>query len=99
MKIKKSIRFNLDKRKGVEEDIRIRMRVSYDGKRINIPLSSRVSLEKWNDESELVLPKYEDKYGNTSKDINSEIEEHRSAMEKAFAKYELVEERIPTPQE
>lgn len=99
MKIRKSIKFNLIKLKGQEHDLRIRMRTSYSGNRINIPLSCRISLEKWNDETESALPKFEDKFGNTSKDINREIDNHRSTMEKAFAKFELIEERIPTPNE
>ena len=77
MRIKKSIRFSLIKLKGVTEDLRIRMRVSYEGKRLNFPLSCRVSLSKWDNESETALPRYEDKFGNTSKDINREIEEFR----------------------
>lgn len=99
MKIKKGIRFNLIKLKGVKEDLRIRMRVSYSGKRLSFPLSSRMNLDKWDDTSEIALPRYEDKFGNTSKDINREIEEFRSSMEKVFAKYELVEERIPSIEE
>lgn len=96
MKIKKSVRFNLIKQKGAEDDLRIRMRVSYSGNRMEFPLSCRISTEKWDDESEVALPRYEDKYGNTSKDINSEIEEFRSAANKVFAKYELIEEKVPS---
>lgn len=96
MKIKKSVRFNLIKQKGAEDDLRIRMRVSYSGNRMEFPLSCRISVDKWDDESEVALPRYEDKYGNTSKDINSEIEEFRSAANKVFAKYELIEEKVPS---
>lgn len=99
MKIRYSIRFNLIKLKDIEDDLRIRMRVSYDSKRINIPLSCRISLNKWDEDSESALPKYEDKFGNTSKDINREIDKYRSAMEKAFAKFELIDQKIPTPDE
>ena len=99
MKIKYSIKFSLIKLQGAENDLRIRMRTTYDGNRINIPLSCRISLEKWDEDNEAALPKYEDKFGNSSKDINREIEKYRSAMEKAFAKFELIEQRIPTPEE
>lgn len=96
MKLKYSIKFSLSKLKGVETDLRIRMRVSYKGTRINIPLSCRVDADMWNDATETVLPKFTDKFGNTTKDINREIESYRTAMERVFTKYELVEERTPT---
>lgn len=96
MKIKRSIRFNLIKLKDIEDDIRIRMRVTYLGNRVEFPLSGRTSFVKWDPDSELVLPRYEDKFGNTFKDINKEIENYRDTIDKVFAKYELVEDRIPT---
>lgn len=99
MKIKKSIKFGVEKRKGIDENLRIRMRTTYNGNRINIPLSCRISLDKWHSETESALPKYEDKFGNTSKDINREIDKHRSAMEKAFAQFEFIEQRVPTTDE
>lgn len=60
MKIKSSIKFSLIKLKGAEDNLRIRMRTTYDGNRINIPLSCRISLEKWDEDNEAALPKYEE---------------------------------------
>jgi integrase len=103
VKIRRSISFYLERRikDGVRQtkDLRIRMRIAYDSKTIEIPLSCRIDENKWDAENCQALPKAKDKYGNTTRDINSEIEAFKDSAEKAFAKFELIEGRMPEKEE
>ena len=75
------------------------MRITYGGNRVEIPLLFRIDVNQWDKEAERALPKIKNKQGYTSKEINRHIDEYESAMKETFARFEMVEKRLPDPEE
>lgn len=96
MFIKRIVKFILHKRKpGETTSLAIRMRVTLKGERpFDFPLGRKVDLNKWNAETERVVADAID-----ATEINRTIEEYKSLINEVFARYELLEKRVPTPQE
>lgn len=96
MHIQKGIKFLLHKRhKSHRQNLAIRMRVTLKGERpFDFPLGRKVDLDKWNAEEERVVADAID-----ATEINRTIEEYKSLINEVFARYELLEKRVPTPQE
>lgn len=96
MFIKRIIRFILHKRKTSDiTALAIRMRVTLKGERpFDFPLGRKVDLDKWDADAERVVADAID-----ATEINRTIEEYKSLINEVFARYELLEKRIPTPQE
>lgn len=96
MFIKRIIKFILHKRKASDTTgLAIRMRVTLKGERpFDFPLGRKVDLDKWDTSAERVLTSATD-----ATEINRTIEEYKSLINEVFARYELLEKRIPTPQE
>lgn len=96
MYIKRNIKFLLHKRKpGETTNLGIRMRVTLKGERpFDFPLGRKVDLDKWDADAERVVA---DAINAT--EINRTIEEYKSLINEVFARYELLEKRVPTPQE
>lgn len=96
MFIKRIIRFILHKRKtSYITALAIRMRVTLKGERpFDFPLGRKVDLDKWDADAERVVADAID-----ATEINRTIEEYKSLINEVFARYELLEKRIPTPQE
>lgn len=96
MFIKRIIKFILHKRKASDTTaLAIRMRVTLKGERpFDFPLGRKVNLDKWNAETERVVADAID-----ATEINRTIEEYKSLINEVFARYELLEKRVPTPQE
>jgi len=103
MYIKRQTTFNLHTRKPGDAEhginLGIRMRVRYDGKPLDFPLGMNCDALFWDAEEQRVFEGFVGKYGQTTADINKVIETYRLAERKAFARYELIEERKPTIEE
>lgn len=85
-KIKKNIRFSLNRRQGATRKFQIRMRITYSGSRIDIPIGHRIEDRYWDADNELVLkscPK------EISAAINDEIARYRKTVETYFKHKEL----------
>lgn len=94
MDIKRNIIFTVEKRKknGVlnTKNMRIKMRITYDGKRIDIFIKKNINLEDWNTEKQRAKNDHK---------INAQISRFEKLANDAFAQFEVVEKRIPTIQE
>ena len=100
MFIKRQTTFNLHTRKPGDaehgKNLGIRMRVRYDGKPLDFPLGFNCDALYWDTEEQCVKRGFVGKSGQTTVDINQKIETYKIAEQKAFARYELIEERKPT---
>lgn len=96
MFIKRSIKFNLHKRKASDTtDLAIRMRVTISGERpFDFPLGRKIDLDQWDAEIERVTPGAKD-----AAEINRTIEEYKAQINEVFARYELIEKRVPNKEE
>lgn len=96
MFIKRGIRFFLYKRRaGVGKGLMIHVRVTIKGQMpFYISTGRKVDLVDWDDNAERV------KRGAKDADsINQTIGEFRNCLNEVFARYELLEKRVPTPEE
>lgn len=93
MIIRRIVRFILHKRKAGESSaLSIRVRVTLKGEKpIDFPTGCKTDLDKWDSKSEMVI-------ANTmeANAINATISEYRAKINEVIARYELVEQRIPT---
>lgn len=100
MRIKRNIVFGLEKRKkkGVmcTENLPIRMRVNYDGKRIDFYSGYRIDESKWDAGKQRVKNGCTNKLQESASDINAELLRGYSIIQDIFKEYEL-QEVIPTP--
>lgn len=96
MQIKRRIKFLLHKRvKGEEKNLAIRMRVTLHGQQpFDIPTGYTINLSDWDIDKQRASETCE-----LSSSINHTIELWLSTMNEIFARYELLEKRIPTIQE
>lgn len=96
MFIKRIIKFILHKRKSTDTTaLAIRMRVTLKGERpFDFPLGRKVDLDKWDANAERAMEGTSD-----AAEINRTIEEYKSQINEVFARFELLEKRVPTPQE
>ena len=104
MHIKRSIKFLLHTRKKGDaqtgKNLAIRMRVSYAGNTpLDFPTGQNIDAEYWDAEKECAQDGFVGKGEQTTTDINRTINEHRSFASEIFARYELLEKRVPTPGE
>ena len=101
MFIKHNIKFLLHKRKpGDVSALSIRMRVTLKGQRpFDFPMGCKVDADKWNAETERVIEGTSIEEQKSARETNRLIEEYKAQMNEVFARYELLEKRIPTPQE
>lgn len=96
MQIQQRVKFLLHRRKkGVDKQLNIRMRVTIKGKPpIDFPLGYSVDAELWDGEHERALPECAN-----AREINRTIDEWKSIVDELFARYELVEKRVPSTDE
>lgn len=97
MYIKRIVKFILHKRKpGDVSNLAIRMRVTLKGERpIDFPIGHKIDLQDWDSDSERAIDGITNQDNQTAADINRTIEEYKSLMNEVFARYELLEKRIP----
>jgi len=98
MYIKRTIKFLLHKRKpGETNNLAIRMRVTLSGQRpIDFPIGHNIDLSHWDMEEERAMDGAINKTNQTYSDINRTIEEYKSVINEVFARFELLEKRVPT---
>lgn len=96
MFIKRIVKFILHKRKSTDTTaLAIRMRVTIKGERpFDFPLGRKVDLDKWDADAERAIEGTID-----AAEINRTIEEYKTQINEVFARFELLEKRVPTPQE
>lgn len=96
MFIRRSIKFNLHKRKATDTtDLAIRMRVTLRGERpFDFPIGRKIDLDQWDAKTERAIAGTRE-----AAEINRTIEEYKAQINEVFARYELLEKRVPTPQE
>lgn len=104
MHIKRSIKFLLHTRKKGDaqngKNLAIRMRISYAGNQpLDFPTGCNIDTEFWDNSSQYALPEFEGKGGQKTTDINRTIDEYRAFVNDIFARYELLEKRVPSPGE
>lgn len=104
MYIKRKVRFLLHTRKKGDaengKNIAIRMRIAYGGNvPLDFPTGHNIDVKDWDSEKECAIDGIINKSGQTSADINRTIDEYRSHVNEIFARYELLEKRVPTPGE
>lgn len=93
MYIKRSIRFILHVRKKKETDsetpFMIRLRVAYNGNMIDFATGCSVLPSCWDKDKQIVTS------GEGKNETNRVLSELKNTMEEIFARYELIEKRIP----
>lgn len=96
MHINKKVKFLLHKRKsGDTDNLSIRMRITIRGENpIDFPTGHRINEANWDSLNFRALPSA----GNAS-EVNRTIDEWISVCNEIFARYELLEKRIPQPGE
>lgn len=100
MNIKRNIIFTIEKRRKdgvlIENNIPIRMRVIFDGKRIDFATGYRIDISKWNEDEHRVKNGCTNKLKQSSAEINAGLREQESAMQNIFKEFE-VQGVMPTP--
>lgn len=100
MYIKRRVKFLLHARKRGDSEngknLAIRMRISFSGTAIDFPTGLNVDAEFWDVESQHALDGFVSKSNQKSSDINRTIDEYRSFANELFARFELLEKRIPS---
>lgn len=99
MIIKHNIQFGLKRSSSsklqASKDLPIRMRISYKGHRLDVPIGVSVSSESWNNDKQLVQGNYINSKGQEASDINALISCFRQVASNVIKKYE-VENTIPS---
>lgn len=101
MYIKRKTKFLLHTRKKGDsvdgKNLAIRMRIAYNGNvPLDFPTGHNIDVKDWDKENECAIDGITNKSGQTSIDINRTLDEYRSHVNEIFARYELLEKRIPS---
>ena len=93
MHIQKGVKFLLHKRKaGDTQNLSIRMRVTLRGQRpLDFPTGHNIDLKDWDADNQCAL-----KSAIGAVDVSRTIDEWKAIMNEVFARYELLEKRVPT---
>lgn len=93
MNIKRNIIFSLESRKkngvAVIENVPIRMRVIYGGKRIDFSTGYRIDLSKWDIINQRVKKGCTNKLQQSASDINADLSCYSSAIQAIFKEFEV----------
>ena len=99
IQIKLNLIFSLEKRKKagqlITENAPIRLRINYDGSRLDIQTGFRIDFSKWNQDKEQVKNGAYNKLEQSSSSINSRILELKVAIQDFFQECES-QDKIPT---
>ena len=102
MNIKRNIIFSLERRKRngipITDNVPIRMRVIYNGKRIEFATGYRIDVSKWDEEKQRVRNGCSNKLKQTASEINADLLKYYTAIQTIFKEFE-VQETIPTPEQ
>lgn len=99
IQIKRNLVFSLEKRKKegqlITENVPIRLRINFNGTRLDIQTGYRIDAAKWNIQKEEVKNGSFNKLGQSSSSINSRILELKVAIQDLFSEYERID-KIPS---
>lgn len=102
MNIKRNIVFSLESRKkdgiAVIENVPIRMRVIYHGKRIEFTTGYRIDAAKWDSAKQRVKNGCTNKLKQSASEINADLLKYYTDIQEIFKEFE-VQDTIPTPQQ
>ena len=100
--IKRNIIFSLESRKKngvpVIDNVPIRMRVIFAGKRIEFTTGYRIDLAKWDSTKERVRNGSTNKLDQSASEINSDLLRYYTEMQEVFKEFE-VQNTMPTPEQ
>lgn len=95
MMLKRNVIFALETRKRfgepITEHVPIRMRLTYKGQRIDIPIGYGIDASKWDSQTQRVRNNVVNKLGQSAREINQVINEYEDRIVKLFVRYELDE--------
>ena len=93
MNLKRNITFQLEKRRKdgfiIEENVPIRMRVVFGGKRIEFTTGYRIDMNKWDAEIGRVKKGCSNKLKQSFSEINADLNRYESIIHDIFKEYEL----------
>lgn len=102
MNLKRNITFQLESRKKdgvlVTENVPIRMRVVFDGKRIEFTTGYRIDAAKWDASKQRVKNGCNNKLKQTSSEINADLNRYEGEIQNIFKEFEL-REIMPHPEQ
>ena len=95
MIIKRNIVFELENRKLkgelINENVPIRIRVVYSGRRIEFSTGIRVDRKKWDSKQRKVLNNTFNKIKQSAAEINSELSDYDKTLNDIFKKFEVID--------
>ncbi len=102
MNIKRNVVFSLETKKKnskqITENLPIRMRIMYAGKRIEIFTGYRIDEAKWDTDKQRVTNNCTNKLKQSASDINSDLNKFFTDVQAIFKEYEI-QNRTPTPKQ
>ena len=102
MNIKRNIIFTLEKRKKngvtVVENVPIRMRVIYNGKRVEFTTGYRVDAAKWDERQQKVRNGTTNKLKQSAAEINADLLRYGAEMQETFKEFEVADTMPDTEQ-
>ena len=91
MNIKRNITFQLESRKKagvpIVENVPIRMRVVYGGKRIDFTTGYRIDVAKWDAKKERVKNGTTNKLKQSASDINADLSKYENDIQEIFKRF------------
>lgn len=102
MNIKRTVNFKLEQRKkkgvAVTENVPIRMRLTFDGNRIEFSTGYRIDADKWDASKQRVKPKYTNRQKVTAAEINATLGNYELVIQEVFKDFE-VQNIMPTTEQ
>ncbi len=102
MNIKRNISFALEKRKKngvpIVENVPIRMRVMFGGKRIEFTTGYRIDIAKWDKDKQRVKNGITNKLKQSASEINTELQYYYAEIQNVFKEFE-VQNTFPTTED
>lgn len=102
IQIKRNLILSLEKRKKegklITKDVPIRLRVIYNGARVDLFTGYRVDIDKWDNDKEQVKNSFTNRNGESSSKLNSIILNQKLTIQELFIVCES-QDRIPTKEE
>ena len=102
MNIKRTVNFKLEQRKKkgvpVTENVPIRMRLTFDGNRIEFSTGYRIDADKWDASKQRVKPKYTNRQKVTAAEINATLGNYELVIQEVFKDFE-VQNIMPTTEQ
>ncbi|WP_298073662.1 site-specific integrase [uncultured Bacteroides sp.] len=100
MNIKRNITFQLESRKkagvAIVDNVPIRMRVVFGGKRIEFTTGYRIDVSKWDSAKQRVKNGCSNKLKQSAAEINADLNRYESLVQTIFKEYEI-QAMMPTP--